>query len=174
MRALPAMATEVSQTVETTADRISWKAGAIGGAVGALVMGALITAMNSAVLAVAIPSLYSLAPPPSLPIGFGVHVFHGVVLGVVFAGIASAVGIDSRGGLVGLGIAWGVVTWIALAGLLMPVWLGAVGSPASPPLPNFAMPSLLWHASYGLPERRHRRLSVVSCAVGIRSSRWRR
>ena len=37
-----------------------------------------------------------------------------------------------------------------LAALVMPVWLGAVGSPASPPLPNFAPPSLLWHVVYGL------------------------
>jgi hypothetical protein len=31
----------------------------------------------------------------------------------------------------------------------MPVWLDVVGSPASPPLPNFAPPSLLWHVVYG-------------------------
>lgn len=32
----------------------------------------------------------------------------------------------------------------------MPVWLPAVGSPANPPFPNFAAPSLLWHVVYGL------------------------
>jgi len=32
----------------------------------------------------------------------------------------------------------------------MPLWLSAVGSPASPPLPNFALPPLLWHAVYGV------------------------
>lgn len=144
------MATETGQPVGIAQGTIEWRAGAIGGAIGALAMGGFITAMSAPVLAVAIPSLYFLAPPPSLPIGFGVHVFHGIVLGVVFAGIASAVEIDSPGTTVGLGIAWGVVTWIALAGLLMPVWLGAVGSPASPPFPNFAMPSLLWHVVYGL------------------------
>jgi hypothetical protein len=31
----------------------------------------------------------------------------------------------------------------------MPAWLSAVGSPASPPLPNFAPPSLVWHLVYG-------------------------
>lgn len=113
-------------------------------------MGALVLAMNAATLAVAIPSLYGLAPPPAPGVGLVVHVSHGAVLGVVFAGIVAALGVDSDARIVGLGLGWGVVTWAVLAALVMPVWLGAVGSPANPPLPNFAPPSLLWHAVYGL------------------------
>ncbi|PSQ42364.1 histidine kinase [Halobacteriales archaeon SW_5_68_122] len=128
----------------------SWEAGTVGGIVGAAVMGALIVLMNEAVIAVAIPSLYTLAPPQNPAAGLFVHVSHGAVLGVVFAGIAGAVGADSTGKLLGLGALWGVVTWVVLAALVMPVWLGAVGSPASPPLPNFAPPSLLWHVVYGV------------------------
>ena len=128
----------------------SWEAGVVGGIVGAAVMGALILLMNEAVIAVAIPSLYALAPPQNPAAGLFVHVSHGAVLGVVFAGIAGAVGADSTGELLGLGALWGVVTWVVLAALVMPMWLGAVGSPASPPLPNFAPPSLLWHVVYGV------------------------
>jgi len=58
--------------------------------------------------------------------------------------------VDSTGKLVGAGAVWGVVTWVVLAALLMPVWLSVVGSPASPPFPNFAPPSLLWHLVYGV------------------------
>jgi hypothetical protein len=144
------MATETERNVQTDSPTIDWKAGLAGGIAGGIVMGALMLVMNRAVIAVAIPSLYSLAPPPTVPVGMAVHVFHGAVLGIVFAGIATALGIDSARNAVGLGLAWGVVTWVALAALLMPVWLGAVGSPASPPFPNFAPPSLLWHAVYGL------------------------
>ena len=122
----------------------------IGGIVGAAVMGTLMVLMNDTVIAVAIPSLYTLAPPQNAAAGLFVHLSHGAVLGVVFAGIAGAVGADSTGKLLGLGAIWGVVTWAILAALVMPVWLGAVGSPASPPLPNFAPPSLLWHVVYGL------------------------
>ena len=122
----------------------------VGGIVGAAVMGALMVLMNDMVIAVAIPSLYTLAPPQNPAAGLFVHVSHGAVLGVVFAGIAGAVGADSTGKLLGLGALWGVVTWAVLAALVMPMWLGAVGSPASPPLPNFAPPSLLWHVIYGL------------------------
>jgi hypothetical protein len=146
----------MSTTTETETDTRSdtppgsWQAGVAGGIVGALAMGVLVFVMNSATLAVAIPSLYGLAPPPNPGVGMIVHVSHGAVLGVVFAGIVGALEVESPGKIVGAGIAWGVVTWIVLAALLMPVWLSAVGSPASPPFPNFAVPSLLWHVVYGL------------------------
>ena len=124
----------------------------MGGIVGAAVMGALMLAMadNGGPLAVAIPSLYGLAPPASVGAGLFVHISHGAMLGVAFAAIAGAAGFDSTGKLVGAGVGWGVVTWAVLAAVVMPVWLGAVGSPANPPLPNFAPPSLLWHVVYGL------------------------
>jgi hypothetical protein len=113
-------------------------------------MGVLVIAMNTPTIAVAIPSLYALAPPPSPGLGLFVHLSHGAVLGVVFAALAGALDPDSTGAVVGLGLAWGVATWIGLAALLMPVWLRVIGSPASPPFPNFAVPSLLWHVVYGL------------------------
>jgi len=144
------MATETAVETAASSGEFNWQAGAIGGIVGSVVMGALVVVMNPPTLAVAIPSLYTLAPPPNLPVGFVVHLFHGAVLGVVFAGIASAIGADSTARVLGLGLGWGVLTWAVLAALVMPQWLAAVGSPASPPFPNFAPPSLLWHAVYGL------------------------
>jgi hypothetical protein len=143
------MSTATETVGETGEPSGNWQAGVLGGIAGALVMGALVLAMSPPTLAVAIPSLYGLAPPPSPGLGMVVHVSHGAVLGVIFAAVAGALGREDPASLVGLGIGWGVVTWIALAALLMPVWLSAVGSPASPPFPNFALPSLLWHAVYG-------------------------
>jgi hypothetical protein len=139
--------TETTRGIELADGK--YLAGAVGGAAGALVMGGLVLAMNDAVLAVAIPSLYTLAPPPNPAVGMAVHVFHGTVLGLVFAGGVAALDLDSPGTVVAAGLGWGAVTWVLLAALVMPVWLGAVGSPASPPLPNFAPPSLLWHLVYG-------------------------
>ncbi|MBP1987950.1 DUF6789 family protein [Halolamina salifodinae] len=127
-----------------------WKAGVLGGIAGAAVMGALVLAMNPPTLAVAIPSLYGLAPPESVGAGLFVHLSHGAVLGVAFAAIVGTLDIESTGRTVGAGAAWGVATWVVLAALVMPVWLSAVGSPASPPFPNFAPPSLLWHLAYGV------------------------
>ena len=142
--------TERGTATESEVGVGDWKAGVVGGITGAFVMGILVVQMNPPTLAVAIPSLYTLAPPPSTGIGMFVHISHGAVFGVAFAAIVGAVSLESTSKTVGLGAAWGVVTWAILAGLMMPLWLSAVGSPASPPFPNFAPPSLLWHLVYGL------------------------
>jgi len=144
------MSTTTETTRQTATAEGSWQAGVVGGILGALAMGALVIVMNEPTLAVAIPSLYALAPPPSVGAGLFVHASHGAVLGVVFAAAAGALDLDSPGQLLGLGAAWGVATWAGLAAVVMPLWLDAVGSPASPPFPNFAPPSLLWHVVYGL------------------------
>jgi hypothetical protein len=128
----------------------NWKAGVLGGVAGGLVMGALMIATSPDTIAVAIPSLYGLAPPPNTAVGLVVHVSHGATLGVVFGAVAGVLGVTSTGRMAGLGLTWGVITWVGLAALVMPVWLSVVGSPASPPFPNFAVPSLVWHAVYGL------------------------
>ncbi|MUV91159.1 histidine kinase [Halapricum sp. CBA1109] len=127
----------------------NWKAGTAAGIAGGLVMGVLVAVMNEPTVAVAIPSLYGLAPPANAAVGMVVHVSHAAVLGVAFAGIVGAVGLDEPRRLVGAGIGWGVLTWVVLAAMLMPVWLSTVGSPASPPFPNVAPPSLVWHLAYG-------------------------
>jgi hypothetical protein len=143
------MSTETkSQTAQSVS--INWQAGLLGGIVGALVMGGFVFFMNPPTLGVAIPSLYGLAPPANPAAGLFVHTVHGAVLGVVFAGLTSAIDLDTTSTLVAGGLVWGAVTWVAFAALVMPIWLSAVGSPASPPLPNFAPPSLLWHLIYGL------------------------
>lgn len=79
-----------------------------------------------------------------------VHLFHGTVLGLVFVAVVGYFDLRSAEKVVGGGMAWGLVTWAVLAALIMPLWLSAVGSPASPPFPNFAIPSLFWHLVYGV------------------------
>jgi hypothetical protein len=144
------MSTTAEKLLQTEAPADKMLAGALGGIAGALVMGGLIFVMNSGALAVAIPSLYTLAPPPNPLGGLFVHTVHGAVLGVVFSALVNAGrNLSPRAVLVG-GLGWGIVTWLLFAALVMPLWLRAIGSPASPPIPNFALPSLVWHAIYGL------------------------
>jgi hypothetical protein len=141
------MATETQTATDTGLALPDWQAGVVGGIAGAAVMAVLISIMNAAVLAGAIPALYGLSGGIA---GWVVHLSNGAILGVVFAAILRAVGEDrSAGSIVGLGLLWGVVTWVGLAALVMPLWLSAVGFPMAPPFPNFAPPSLLWHAVYG-------------------------
>lgn len=146
------MSTTTGTSRQSDLADVNWQAGIVGGIVGAAVMAVLVVLMNEATIGIAIPSMYGLAPPENPAAGFVVHVAHGAVLGVVFAGIAGGAGVDSTGTLVGLGAVWGVVTWVVQAALVMPVWLEAAGSPAAQnvPFPNFAIPSLLWHVVYGL------------------------
>lgn len=142
------MATDTRSRTDTDVLLADWQAGVVGGIAGAAVMGILMSVMNPAVLEAAIPALYGLSGGIA---GWFVHLSHGAVLGVVFAAIveSGAVGDRTPTKTVGLGIVWGVLVWATLAALVMPVWLSAVGFPMAPPLPNFAPPSLLWHAVYG-------------------------
>ncbi len=143
------MSTQSKTATATESLAGNWRAGVLGGIVSAAVMGASILAMNPPTLAVAIPSLYTLAPPPNPAAGVFIHLSHGAVLGVAFAAGVGRLSLRSPGRLAVAGVGWGVLTWGGFAALVMPLWLAAIGSPASPPFPNFAPPSLLWHVVYG-------------------------
>lgn len=103
----------------------SWRGAVVAGLAGAAAMGVLISLMNPTVLAVAIPRLYGLPPPPNGIAGWVVHLSHGAVLGVVFAGLLSAPALREFTGstlrTVLAGLVYGVVVWIVLAALVMPV-----------------------------------------------------
>lgn len=135
-----------------------WQAGVLGGIVGAVAFGLLlITSHPGRPIEVAMPTMYGFSPN-SGAIGFAIHLAHGAVLGVVFAALVELSGLratlDDNLKLGLAGLVWGLVTWVLLAALLMPVWLDAVGSPASPPFPNFATDgatiSLVGHAVFGV------------------------
>ncbi|ELZ87170.1 hypothetical protein C453_02429 [Haloferax elongans ATCC BAA-1513] len=140
------MATDTATSrTESTLDA-DWQAGVVAGAVAAVVMGAMMVVQMRPVLEVAIPSMYTLMGGAA---GFSIHVAHGAVLGVAFAGVAGVVDLDSTPKSLGLGVGYGIVLWVVLAVLVMPVWLSAVGSPANPPLPNVSTTSLVGHIVYG-------------------------
>jgi hypothetical protein len=146
------MATKTATTDAVSTEPGSWKAGVAGGLVGSAVFGLLMTYVIPApLLEVVIPSMYGLAPPAAPFTGWIVHMSHGAVLGVAFAaiaGIAPSLG-GSVGRSVGAGAAYGIAVWVALAVIVMPIWLSAVGSPANPPLPNVSAMSAVGHLVYG-------------------------
>lgn len=146
--------TETAADMDTTTEAVSWKGSALAGVVAGFVMGALIWIMNDAVIAVAMPALYGLAPPPNPIAGWVVHLFHSAGFGIIFGGLLRTEALaDTVGSLLksmGFGLVYGIVIWVVAAALLMPLWLSAVGFPEAPPFPNFAVPSLLWHAVFGL------------------------
>ncbi|SFR30335.1 MULTISPECIES: DUF6789 family protein [Halorubrum] len=148
------MATETATaTSEVSTETGDWKAGVAGGLAGSAVFGLVMTyAIAAPLLEVVIPSMYGLAPPAAPFVGWVIHMAHGAVLGVGFAalvGLRPSVGGDVSKSL-GAGAAYGIAVWVALAVIVMPIWLSAVGSPANPPLPNVSAMSAVGHLAYGV------------------------
>lgn len=136
-----------------------WIAGAGGGFVGGILMGLVMQfVMPTQTLQLAIPAMYGIEGP-ALGIGWALHQFHAVVLGVTYVALVQFEPIRGPAKRVvpaiGLGIGYGVVTTFLLGAILMPVWLSAVGFAAMPPLPNVGIPqtplSLLAHVIYAIP-----------------------
>ncbi len=140
------MATETNDTTVTTATRPDWLRGTLTGIAGGVVFGAMMSVMMAPVIENAIPAMYGFSGGAA---GWMIHVSHGAVLGVVFAALARAADLYTVGRTTAVGVAYGVVVWAALAVLVMPVWLQAVGFPAAPAVPNVSVPSLVGHVAYG-------------------------
>ncbi|WP_293030682.1 histidine kinase [Natronococcus sp.] len=145
------MASKVrTRTTERTGTALeSWQAGVVGGIAGAIAFGALMAVQMPAMLEMGIPAMYGLEGGL---VGWIIHVSHGAVLGVVFATVLTVTGQSQRGVVrtTVLGLAYGVVVWIGLAVIVMPIWLSVVGFPMAPPLPNVDVGSLVGHAVYGV------------------------
>lgn len=145
-------------STESTTGLVPWQSGLVGGLVGGLVFGAMMSAMMTPVMEMAIPAMYGIEGPTGLA-GWVIHMSNSAALGVVFGGLAGRAGLEGTGRTVGAGLVYGAVLWAALAAVVMPVWLGAVGFPGAPPLPNLNPMSLVGHLVYGLA------LGVVYAAV---------
>lgn len=135
---------------ESSVERGSWKGAVLGGIAGALVFGAMMAMGEmAAVLEMAIPAMYGIQGPAPA-IGMTIHVVHGAVLGLGFAGLAGRIEDVSTAKSLGLGVVYGAVVWAILAVLVMPVWLQAVAFAGAPPVPNVNLQSLVGHVVYGL------------------------
>jgi len=157
----PSMSTETATAgrtgiVNTTPKRLA--AGAVGGFVGSLLMGALMQTLNPGTLQMGIPAMYGFEGP-ALGVGWAFHQWHGVVLGIVYVLGVENIGSLRRtarrlGGAVGLGVGYGVVT-TALPVFVMPLWLSTMGFAGAPPFPNLAIPGTLvnaaMHVVYAVP-----------------------
>ena len=148
--ALPEETTE-TRFLDPFASAVQWRSGAIAGFLAALAMALVISAGNVAVLRNAIAGLYTLEG--SLLAGVATHLVHGTAFGVVFAVVMADPGLyrltDWAWKTVAAGIVYGFLLAVFGAGILMPVWLAAVGFASPPQIPNVTLPLLLWHVVYG-------------------------
>ena len=141
-----------------------WQAGAVGGVVGALAFGLLMTVLAPDFLAAIVPALYGVEPIAA--VGWLFHLAHGLILGIVFAalverevvmmhirGDVETAALDETGPMlrtIGMGVVFGLAVWAILPVLVMPAWLGAVGFADSPAFPAVALETLAGHLLYGL------------------------
>lgn len=128
-----------------------WLGGGIAGLAGGVAMGIVLTILDPAALSTAIPALYG---QQGAVAGWIAHLFHSVVLGLVFVALVSLPRLrnyaDTRRGSTALGAGYGVVLWVVTGSILLPLWLQTVGFTGGPPVPTFAIPSLVWHLAYGI------------------------
>ena len=146
------MSTETSTPTGTDTEGAGvWIAGGLGGIAGGVVFGLMLQGMMRPVLAGAIPALWGLS---GLPAGWVVHLVNSAVLGLLFAAVVEATGLEAYAGEIrsgwAPGLAWGLVLWVVGAALVMPLWLAAVGFPQAPPFPNLSPQSIPGHAVYGV------------------------
>ena len=154
------MATETQTTTSVgTVPSGAWAAGAVGGFVGSILFGLIMQYVIPApILEMAIPAMYGIEGPALLA-GWAIHQFHGVVLGLAYVALVQFSPLREPakrlGPAIGFGIVYGVLTTVALAVLVMPIWLSALGFPGAPPFPNVAIPgtlvSLLGHIAFAVP-----------------------
>lgn len=138
--------------------------GALGGALGAVAFGVLMWLFDPDVVAAAIPALYGF--DPSTGLGMALHVFHGVLLGLLFGFVVTRptvravvrtdvetdalaeTGLALR--VVAAGFVFGLALWAILPVIALPVWTGPIGPEAAGEFPAVAVESMVGHALFGL------------------------
>lgn len=96
-----------------------------------------------------IGGLYSI---PTFTVGWITHLFHSVVFAILYVAFVSWRGApgpnSSLKDLLVVGIVYSIVLWVVAGGVVMGVWLNAVGIPS--PIPNLGLPGLVGHLVWGL------------------------
>ncbi len=99
-----------------------------------------------------LPVIGALYGVETVAVGLITHLFHSVVFALLFvAGVnmlADRLRVDTALRSAGAGLGWGVLLWLVAAGLIMPLWLRAVGTLA--PIPNLPAVGLIAHAAWGV------------------------
>ncbi|WP_254522463.1 hypothetical protein [Natrinema caseinilyticum] len=137
--------------------------GALGGALGAIAFGVVMVLFEPGVVSSAIPAIYGLQPVD--PLGWSIHIAHGIVLGVIFGLIVTRdpilgvlrtdveTDVVSRTGIIvrtiAAGFVFGLTVWAILPLLVLPVWVDAVSTGGGETFPATAATSLFGHLLYG-------------------------
>lgn len=138
--------------------------GALAGITGAAAFGVLMWLFDPGIVDAAIPALYGVEPAGI--VGWGIHLGHGAVLGLVFGFfvtrefVLGALRTDvdtealSETGVVmrvaAAGFAFGMAVWAILPVLVLPAWFQAVGAETTDEFSAVAVESLAGHLLFGV------------------------
>lgn len=129
-----------------------WLHGAAAGLVAAAVMGLTIVLMDAPVLRDAIAGLYLLGG--NVVAGIFAHLVHGALFGLLFAMVLADPIMHEVNEVpwktVLAGVVYGLVLAVVGTGIIMPMWLEAVGAVTGFPVPYVTAPLVFWHLVYGV------------------------
>jgi len=117
------------------------------GLLGGIVMGGFYQVSTGAM-----PVIGALYGVEHAGIGWITHLFHSVIFALLFASGCRIRRIDQYmlrlPEAAVLGVSWGMVLWFVAAGVVMPLWLVAIGEPAT--VPTLEASGLIGHSLWGL------------------------
>lgn len=142
--------TEVATRTDEEVAMPPWLAGVIAGLAGGAVMGVMATMMLPTVMTEYIPGLIGL---DGLVAGWIVHLSIAAVFGVGYAALATETDfVDHSPSYrwdIALGLGYGAVLWLVAMVIVMPIWLGTLGT-ATLPVPWLDPMTLMGHLVFGL------------------------
>lgn len=139
---------ETVEIPELGTGRMHWGAGGLAGVLAGVLFGGGV--MDPAAMMPTVAALYG---ADNAIVGWGAHLIHSLVFGLIFVAIVALPAISRyadrpvRGAITG-GV-YGIAVWAVAAVVVMPLWIGMVTA-ASPPVPNFNWLSLVGHVAYGV------------------------
>lgn len=129
----------------------AWRAGALASVVAAVAMGIAMMVTRPTVLRESIPGLYG--QQGSLLVGWLAHLVHGALYGMLFALALADPALyhlsNWRWKTLLAGVVYGLVLAVVGTGLVLPMWLEALGFPSPPSLPFVTVNTILWHVVFG-------------------------
>jgi hypothetical protein len=126
--------------------------GITAGFVATVVTAVAMLVAGTDLLSSTIPGMYGVEN--ALVVGLVAHLVHGTIFGLVFAVVLSdpeLVGItNSLVKTIAAGVVYGTVLAVVATGIIMPVWINAVGVVSAPTVPYITTGLLGMHLLYGL------------------------
>lgn len=127
------------------------RTGLTAGFVATVITAVAIALSGTELLSSTIPGMYGVEN--SLAVGLGAHLVHGTVFGLVFAFVLSDPELvpitNSLSKTMLAGLAYGLVLAVVGTGIIMPVWISAVGVVSAPTMPYLTAGLVGMNVLYG-------------------------